>query len=76
VDEICQRHLEAEDYLMKKFHLSWKSLSLSHEEITIKAIRLQMDNVRSIPLYPFRALYWYAISRKTIANRSVQQQFP
>ena len=76
LDEICQRHLEAEDYLMKKFNLRWKPLTLSPEERTIKGIRLHMQHVRSIPFYPVRALYWYAVSRRKIANRTVQQQFP
>ena len=76
VDEVTQRHLEAEEHLIKKFNLRWKPLTLSYEEILIKAIRLHMQHVRSIPLYAVRALYWYAVSRRKIANRSVPQQFP
>lgn len=76
LDDLCLRHLEAEEYLIKKFNLRWKPLTLPYEEILLKAIRLRMQFVRSIPLYPIRALYWYAITRKKVANRSIQQQFP
>ena len=76
LDDLCLRHLEGEEYLIKKFGLRWKPLTLPYEEMLLKGMRSQMEHVRSIPLYPARALYWYAITRKKVANRSVQQQFP
>lgn len=71
-----QRHLEAENYLMERFGIKCRLLKQPYEQILTKAMRLRMTFVRSIPLYPFRALYWYAISRSQMANRSIQQQFP
>lgn len=39
-------------------------------------LTLNKYTVRSIPLYPFLALYWYFVSRSRAAGRSIQQQFP
>lgn len=75
-DEAWQHHLEAEAYLMRKFNIQWKSLRMPYEQILFKATRLQMQFVRSIPFYPFLALYWYFVSRRRMANRSIQQQYP
>jgi hypothetical protein len=75
-DEAWQRHLEAEDYLMKKFGLAWQPLSGPYEAVLINSLRLTMNYVRSIPLWPFRSLYWYAVSRSRLANKSVQQLYP
>jgi hypothetical protein len=75
-DEVWRRHLEAEAYLMNKFGLKWKALTMPYEQVLLNAIRLRMQFVRSIPFYPFRALYWYAVMRSRMANRSIQQQYP
>lgn len=75
-DEALRRHLEAEAYLVQKFKIVEKSLSMPYEQLLLHNIRLDMQYIRSIPLYPFRALYWYAVERKRMANRSIQQQYP
>ena len=75
-DEVWRRHLEAEAYLLKKFKIVEKSLSMPYEQLLLYNIRLNMQYVRSIPFYPFRALYWYAVMRGRMANRSIQQQYP
>jgi hypothetical protein len=71
-----QRHLAGEAHLMQKFGLTWQPLTQPYQEALLNSIRLQMQFVRAIPLYPIRALYWYAVMRKKMANRSVQQQYP
>jgi len=71
-----QRHLDGEAHLMHKFSLGWQPLTLPYQEALLNSIRLQMQFVRLIPLYPIRALWWYAVMRKKLANRSVQQQYP
>jgi hypothetical protein len=76
LDVAWQRHLGAEAYLVRRFGLRYQPLTLPYEEILLKAMRLQMQHVRSIPFYPFLALYWYFVSRSKAANRSIQQQFP
>jgi hypothetical protein len=75
-ESVWQRHLEAEDYLVKKFNITWQPLTKPYVEILVNGLRLQMQHVRSIPLYPLRALYWYAVTRHRMANRSIQQQYP
>jgi hypothetical protein len=75
-DELWRRHLEAETYLLQKFKIEQKSLSMPYEQLLLHNMRLQMRYIRSIPFYPFRALYWFAVTRRRMANRSIQQQFP
>jgi hypothetical protein len=75
-DEAWRRHLEAETYLVKKFGIKSKSLTMPYEQILFHNIRLNMQYVRSIPFYPFLVLYWYAVMRKRMANRSIEEQFP
>lgn len=75
-DEAWQRHYDAELYLVQRFGLRYQQLTMPYEDILLKAMRLRMQHVRSIPLYPFRALYWYFVSRGQLAHRTIQQQFP
>lgn len=75
-DEAWGRHLEGETYLLERFGIKWKPFTMSYEHILVKALRLRMNFVRAIPLYPARALYWYFITRRAVANKSVQQRFP
>ena len=71
-----QRHLEAESYITGRFGIKYQVLKMPYEQILMKALRLRMQFIRRIPFYPFRALYWYAVTRSRMANRSIQQQFP
>jgi hypothetical protein len=73
---LWQKHLEAEMYLMNKFGLRFEPVTKAYEQRVIEGIRKQMAHVRSIPFYPFLALYWFAVTRKRMANLSIQQQFP
>jgi len=75
-EELWRRHLEGEGYLLKRFKIDTKSLSFPCEQLALYNIRLDIQYVRSIPLYPFRALYWCAVNRSRMANRSIQEQYP
>jgi hypothetical protein len=75
-DIAWQHHLEAEDYLMKKFGIVWRPLSQPYEQTLINSLRMWMKYIRSLPLWPFRALYWYAFKRGKIANKSAQMLYP
>lgn len=75
-EEVWQRHLEGEAYLMQKLGIAWQPLSRPYQETLLNTMRLHMKYVRSIPLWPFRSVYWYAVSRRKMANRSIQQQYP
>lgn len=75
-EEAWKRHLEAEAYLMERFGLKFRPLTMPFEQMVLKDLRLRMNFVRSIPFYPFLALYWFAVSRFRMRNRSIQQQFP
>jgi hypothetical protein len=75
-DEAWKRHLEGEEYLRAKFGFQFRPLSQPYEQTLQNVMRLQMRNVRSLPFWPFRALYWYAFKRGKMANKSIQMQYP
>jgi len=75
-EELWQRHLEGEAYLMQKFSIAWRPLNQPYEQVLTNSLRMTMNYVRSIPFYPFRALYWFFVTRYAVRNKSVQQQFP
>jgi hypothetical protein len=75
-DIALQRHLEAETYIINKAGIVCQPITKPYEEIVVDGIRAQMKHVRSIALWPVRAVGWYFVNRKKMANLSVQQQFP
>ena len=75
-EQAWARHLEGEAYLMQKFGLTWRPLNQPYEQVLLNSLRMTMMYVRSIPFYPFRALYWFFVTRFAVRNKSVQQQFP
>ncbi len=75
-DEAWQRHLEAEDYLRTKFGFQFRPLSQPYEQTLLHVMRLHMRHVRSLFLWPFRALYWYAFKRGKMANKPIQELYP
>ena len=75
-DEAWQRHLEAEEYLQAKFGFQFRPLSQPYYPTLINVMRLHMRHVRSLFLWPFRALYWYAFNRGKMANKTIQMQYP
>lgn len=75
-DQLWQRHMEAESYLIQRFGIQWRPLSGSYQENVLTSMRASMAYVRSIPFYPFRALYWYAVSRRKLASQSIEQRYP
>jgi hypothetical protein len=76
VEDAWHRHLEAEEYLIRKFGIVQQPLTMDLQQCIMEGIRRQVRYVRSIPLWPVRSLYWFAVTRKRMANRSVQQQYP
>lgn len=75
-DVAWQRHVDAEAYLIERFCLRYRPLTLPYEQILLNGVRTTTQYVRSIPFYPFRAVYWFFVSRRKANNRSIQEQFP
>lgn len=74
--EAWQRHLEAEEYLSKKFGYIWVPLKKPYMQILSEAIRLRMQHNRSQSFWPIRVLYRFFVTRHLIKNRTIAQQFP
>ena len=73
--EVWQPHLEGETYLTKKFGFVWIPLKQPYEQILLEAMRLRMKCNRSQTFWPFRVLYRYFVTRHSVKNRTIKQQF-
>jgi len=76
VEVVWQRHLEGEAWLMQKFGIGWTPLTGSYEQTLVNSLRLSINHVRSIPLYPFVVFYRYFVTRHLFNHKTIQQQFP
>jgi hypothetical protein len=74
--EIWERHLEAEEYLSRKFGYVWAPLNRSFPEILAASTALRMDHTRRLSLYPLRIVYSFLWTRFRLRNRTVAQQYP
>lgn len=74
LDRLWARHLESEDYLVQQGRIELAPSIEPFEEIFVRSIRKEMAYIRSISLWPFRALYWYAIGGRKRRNRTIRQQ--
>jgi hypothetical protein len=74
--EAWQKHIEAEEYLSKKFGYDWKPLKKPYEQMLQDAVRLRMNYNRSQSFWPIRVLYRFFVTRHLINNRTIAQQFP
>jgi hypothetical protein len=74
VDELYRRHMEAEEYLMRVGQVQYQPDLLGLEEAVSRDAKLQSAYIRSLPLWPFRAVYWYYIGKRKKANKSIEEQ--
>lgn len=76
IEDVWQRHLEAETFLGERYGLRLVPAENSYEELVLPAMRLRMTFARSQALWPVRVLYRWAVTRHTRVNRTVAQQCP
>ena len=76
LDDLWQRHVEAEAYLLQKFHITWETMTVSYLDHVMDGIRRQAQHIRSIALWPVVALYGYFVKRHRMVNCPVQSQYP
>ena len=74
--DVWQKHLDGETYLSQRFGFRWVPIKRSYDDLVIEAMRIRMRHNRSQFLWPVRVLYRYFVTRHTIANRTIAQQFP
>jgi hypothetical protein len=75
-EEVWKRHLEGEEYLTTKFGFPWVRIKMPYLQLVAEATRIRMQYARSQSFWPFRVLYRYFVTRHTIRNKTVMQQYP
>jgi hypothetical protein len=74
IEELLQRHLDAELFLGERHGLRLLASGYSYEQLVLPAMRLRMKHGRSQFLWPVRVLYRWAVTRHRLVNRTVAQQ--
>lgn len=74
LDEQWRRHADAERFLTSRGHVGYRSRVPSFVESITTAVHGQVAHVRSLPFWPFRAVYWFAARRSSWHNRTIQEQ--
>jgi hypothetical protein len=72
--ELWQQHTQGETFLIESGAVLPNGASQSIEATLAKAMPRQMAHVRSFPLWPVRALYWYFIKRFLSQNIPISAQ--
>lgn len=67
-----QQHGEAEKFLFEE-GAALTTDARPFAEVFIEAMHRQSEHVQSIPFWPFRGLYWYAIRRAKLSGKTVRQ---
>jgi len=71
VATLWRRHTEAEVVVADVTGVSPEPVNKTFDELLLDAIRDQMQYVRSLPLWPLRAPYWYYIKRFRLHGKPV-----
>lgn len=72
--ELWEKHLLAEAFLASKLNVSPTPEHMPFDQVFTEAAHRQVDHVRSIPLWPVRAVYWFLVRRSRMSGRSIQDQ--
>ena len=73
-EELWDRHLLAEAFLSSQMSVTAKPEDRPFDQVFTEAAHRQVAYVRSIPLWPLRAIYWYLVRRSRLAGKSIQDQ--
>lgn len=68
VEHLWRYHTEGEALVAEVTGVDPQPVELSFEEVVSRAIREQMAYVRTLPLWPLRAPYWYLVRRHRLHN--------
>jgi hypothetical protein len=71
--DLYQRHLESMHYIRTAGHIQTKPARLTLEDAVSLDAKRQAAYVQTLPLWPFRAVYWYYIWKRLKHNKSVEQ---
>ena len=73
-EQLLKHHVAAQQYLNQTRRIGFVPPRQSLPQSILISIKSQLKFVRSKPLYPLRAVWWYFVTRNSSDNKSVQQQ--
>ena len=71
--DLYQRHLEGVQYLRSNGHIQTRPRNPSLQDAVSRDAKRQAAYIQTLPLYPFRAVYWFYIWKKLKNNQSIEQ---
>lgn len=76
MDQLWERHMEGIMHVVRKTGIQPIMPEVPFVEIFNGSVVGQVAYVRSLSLWPLRALYWYFVKRWVMRNRSIEDQHP
>jgi hypothetical protein len=73
-DDQWHKHVEMENFLMDEGGARFVQLDVTFEDSLTNTIRKQIECIRSIPLWPCWAPYWFFVRKNLRHNKSVRLQ--
>ncbi len=75
IEVLAQRHAEGIAYLKEAFSLQPKAPGRPTDELLQEALINEVKHIKSIKLWPVRAIYWYLIRRHIMNNKTIEQRY-
>jgi len=74
LEQLWEKHIEAENYLVEKAGVRPADVVLSFEDEITAAVQKELAYHKTIPLYHFRVPWWYFVRRNRLHNKTIRQQ--
>ncbi|MHC4644709.1 MAG: hypothetical protein ACYTBJ_04355 [Planctomycetota bacterium] len=74
LDDQWYKHIETENFLIDEGGARLVQLDVTFQDSFTNTIRKQTQHIRSIPLWPCRAPYWFFVRKNLTHNKSVRLQ--
>lgn len=74
LEELYQLHQHSASLVQSHLNIRTSHVELEFLPTLCQNMRQQMQYIKSLPLYPLRALYWFFIQRKKLFGETIEQQ--
>jgi hypothetical protein len=72
-DTLLLKHRRSVDFLKAALTPKAPLTPVVLKDLVIEAISSQVAYIRSLPLWPFRGIYWFLFRRQSLANKSIEE---
>lgn len=74
LDELLNRHAASEQFLLTQGRILERPVSWTFEEALSASLASQGAYIRSLPLWPLRAVYWFLVRKRRLHNKTIEEQ--